>query len=297
MKKLSLPAAIIFALGCSFCSPGAAENNPTIRGDSCAYRRIVSLAPSVTEILFDLGLGERVVGVTRYCNYPLEARGKTRVGGYVDPNYEGIVRLEPDLVIMLTTHAATKEHLRQLGLKTLTIDHTGIAGIIASITTIGSACGAARKAECLVHEITARMDRIRKKTDGCDRPRVLVSVDRNADVFNDVYIAGKNTCYDEMVSIAGGVNAYGGSLSSYPVVSIEGICRLNPEVVIDLLPQLEGRKNSREKILAQWGTIRTIEAVRNRRIYLLEQDYAVIPGPRFIDLLEDMARAIHPELR
>ena len=266
------------------------------RGGPCAYHRIVSLAPSVTEILFALGLGDNVVGVTRYCKYPPEACGKMQVGGYLDPNYEELLRLRPDLVVMLTVHTAAVERLRQLGINTLMVDHAAIPGIVGSIMTIGNACGAARRAEAMVLEINARIDRLRNMTNGRGRPRVLVSVDRNTDAFSSVYIAGKKTCYDEMISIAGGVNAYTSATAAYPAVATEGICRMDPQVIIDLVPDLEKRGKKREKILAQWNSMAGVEAIKKGRVYLFEQDYTVIPGPRFIALLEDMARAIHPEL-
>jgi iron complex transport system substrate-binding protein len=265
-------------------------------GNSTVCRRIVSLAPSVTEMLFALGLGDRVVGVTRYCTYPPEARSRTQVGGYVDPNYEELLRLKPDIVIMLAVHAAAQERLRQLGLATIMVDHTTIAGITGSILTIGKSCGAAERAERLVEGIRVRIERIRNAAAGTVRPRVMVSVDRNTDAFNSIYIAGKNTCYDEMIAIAGGVNAYAGIAAAYPAVSMEGICQMNPQVIIDLIPDSDGRNKKRETIRSQWDRITGVEAVQKKRIYLFAQDYAVIPGPRFIDLLEDMAKAIHPEL-
>jgi len=298
MKQILLAAAVLIFSGIVsllWSADGKADSSG-YSGSPCAYHRIVSLAPSVTEILFELGLGDNVVGVTRYCKYPPEACGKTQVGGYVDPNYEELLRLRPDIVVMLSVHTAAQEHLRRLGLATLTVDHATIQGIVGSIMTIGNACGAARRAEAMVKEIIARLDRVRDMTNGCDRPRVLVSVDRNTDAFSSVYIAGEKTCYDEMITIAGGVNAYTSATAAYPAVSTEGICRMDPQVIIDLVPYLEKSEKKREKILAQWNSIAGVEAVKEGRVYLFEQDYTVIPGPRFIALLEDMARAIHPEL-
>ncbi|MGA2505920.1 MAG: helical backbone metal receptor [Chitinispirillaceae bacterium] len=298
MKKIIVFAISILVVSGILFRPLPANTPADSSGNSTnkSYCRIVSLAPSVTEILFDLGLGGRVIGVTRYCSYPPEATHKTIVGGYYDPNYEEIVRLQPDLVIMLTAHTAAREHLRMLGIHTLAVDHTGIAGIMGSITTIGNACGAGQAANRLVNDIAARMARIRNLTTGLARPRVMISVDRNADMFTECYIAGKNTFYDEMISLAGGVNAYTGAAAAYPVVSIEGMYQLNPRIIIDLLPGRAGKKQSRDSILAQWNSVATIEAVRNRRVYVFEQDYSVIPGPRFIDVLEAMTRAVHPEL-
>jgi iron complex transport system substrate-binding protein len=298
MRKQSFLAAVIIAFSCNPCAVWAADGKADSIGSGgsrCPYRRIVSLAPSVTEILFDLGLGDRVVGVTRYCRYPPEAQSKTKVGGYVDPNYEELLRLRPDLTVLLTVHAAAQERLRRLGLATLAVDHTTIAGIVGSIMTIGKTCGAEEKAQSRVDDIIATMERIRNATKGSGSPRVLVSVDRSTDVSSSVYVAGKNTCYDEMITIAGGVNAYTGP-AAYPAVSTEGILHMNPQVIIDMVPNIDGKEKGRDKILAQWRKAAGVEAVKTGRVYLFEQDYTVIPGPRFIALLQDMARAIHPEL-
>jgi iron complex transport system substrate-binding protein len=258
-------------------------------------KRIVSLAPSVTEILFALGLGDRVVGVTRYCRYPPEAQQKTKVGGYVDPNYEELVRLRPDLTILLTAHSAARERLGHLGLHTLTVDNTCISGIINSILTIGNACGAAEQARKKADGITAEIERIRSAVQGSVSPRVLISVDRSTDVLGGMYIAGKRTFYNEMISIAGGVNAYSGP-AAYPSVSTEGVLQMDPQVIIDLVPGVDGKENGRNAILAQWQKAAGVEAVEAGRVYLFEHDYTVIPGPRFIELLKEMAEAIHPEL-
>ncbi|MBN2036616.1 MAG: ABC transporter substrate-binding protein [Chitinispirillaceae bacterium] len=295
MKRRSFFIIGFLTIACSvWPAAGTGDAVKAGIGSSRLPQRIVSLAPSATEILFELGLGDRVVGVTRYCRYPPEAETKARVGGYVDPNYEGIVRLRPDLTIMLTVHAEAAERLRHLGLAALTVDHARIEGIIASIMTIGNACGALEQARNLAGGISARMERIRNAATGACPPRVMVSVDRTTDALSSVYIAGKNTCYDEMIAIAGGVNAYAGA-AAYPAVSAEGILQMNPQVIIDLVPCPDGRKEARGKALAQWNKLNGVEAIQNGRVYLFEQDYAVIPGPRFIILLEDMARAIHPE--
>jgi iron complex transport system substrate-binding protein len=294
MKKTFFQASALFVFAFNACVLRAASIDSGHAGGASPPCRIVSLAPSVTEILFELGLGGRVAGVTRYCRFPPEALAKPQVGGYVDPNYEALLRLRPDIVIVLTAHTAAREHLRSLGLRTLTVDHTTMGGIIGSVAAIGTACGVAPEAGAMARKMAARIDRVKNTTAPCGRPRVLMSVDRTTDAASSVYVAGNNTCYDEMIAMAGGVNAYTGA-AAYPAVSAEGILRMNPQVIIDLVPALDGGKHRREKALAQWNALTGTEAVARGRVYIFEQDYAVIPGPRFVLLLEDMARAIHPE--
>jgi len=260
------------------------------------HTRIVSLAPSVTEILFMLGLGDKVVGVTRYCTYPSEARSKPKVGGYYDPNYEAVRALTPDLVIMLPEHEEPRQNLGRLGLNTLVVDHRNIAGILDSITVIGQVCGKEQGAEEAVRDLRARMEHIQKITSGLPRKRVLVCIGRDmgSEKIGDIYITGRNGFYNSLILLAGGLNAYDGN-AAYPIVSKEGIICINPEVIIDMVPDLEGRDRDMRAVLNEWKSMTAVDAVRNNHVYVFGQDYTVIPGPRFIRVLEEMARVIHPE--
>ncbi|NQT40991.1 MAG: ABC transporter substrate-binding protein, partial [Planctomycetes bacterium] len=127
-------------------------------------RRIVSMAPSVTETLFALGLGDRVVGVTRYCKYPPEADEKDEVGGHFDPNFEAIVALRPDLVILLVEQEESRQALNSLGIATLVVRHKDIEGVLESISTIGRVCGAEETAGQLLADIAGRMEKIRRRS-------------------------------------------------------------------------------------------------------------------------------------
>jgi iron complex transport system substrate-binding protein len=262
------------------------------------YSRIVSLAPSITEVLFAIGLGTRVVGVTRYCKYPAEALKKPKVGGFFDPNYEAIVNLKPDLVIMLPEHEEAKHYFDILHLRTLTVSHASIAGIMDSIVTIGSFCGVESRAREMVANLENRMFRIKTKTEGLYRPRTLISVGRNmgSSDLTDLYVSGKDGFYNEMIMLAGGKNIYQGGTIAFPVVSGEGVLRLNPEVIIEMIPDLGEEKLDSGTLLKEWRASCEVDAVKKNRVYLFDQDYAVVPGPRFIFLLEKMARVLHPEV-
>jgi len=263
-----------------------------------SYSRIVSLSPSTTETLFELGLGDRVVGVTRFCRYPPEAQQKTEVGGYLDPNYEAIAALEPDLVILLPEYEKVIGYLEELGLEYLVVHNRTVGEIIGTVDLIGAACGAEKQARGLAARIQARIDQIAQATAHLARRAVIVSIGRSmgAGTLKEVYLAGKNTFYDELVTLAGGKNVYEGSEVSYPLVSAEGLLHLNPEIILELVPDLAERGLRREMVLRDWQSVGQIDAVRNGRVCVLSGDYVSIPGPRIILLLEDMARAIHPEV-
>jgi iron complex transport system substrate-binding protein len=258
--------------------------------------RIVSLSPGVTETLFALGLGKDVVGVTRFCSYPQEACALPKVGGYIDPNYEAIVALSPTVAVLLPEQAEVGKNLASLGIKSITVDNKTVEDILGAITTLGSAFGAADRAGVLTARLRARMDAVRRRSAGLARPSVLVSIARGMGSLGmkTVYIAGRGSYFDQLVEMAGGLNAYRKNSPKFPRLSWEGLLSLDPDIIIDLVPSLEKKGWKKENILGQWSVMKGLRAVDEGRVHVLGKDYVTIPGPRFILLLEDMAEAIHP---
>jgi len=261
-------------------------------------RRIVSLAPSITETLYALGLGDRVVGVTRYCKYPPDAKNKTQVGGYYDMNLEAIMALKPDLVIMLEEQKQASPEIDQVSLETLVVSHKTIAGIIDSFRTIGRVCGEGAKGRRMARDLENRLEQIRRQTQGLSRPRVLFALDRTFGCGHlaDVYIAGVDGYFDKIIELAGGQNVYTDVGVRSPVVSPEGILRLNPDVIIDLVPPGTRQSLDRKTMLADWDDLPQVAAVKNHRVFVFDEDYACVPGPRFVQLVEDLAKVLHPEV-
>jgi len=261
------------------------------------YKRIVSMSPGVTETLFALELGGSVVGVTRYCTYPAEVETRTKVGGFYDPSYETIVALKPDLVILVASHEAIQENLEKLGLKILVVENNTIEDIYRSIRTIGNFCGSEKKAEALLSSIKKRVNLVEKTTATLSRPKVMISVDRNTGtcLFSDVYVAGKNIFYDELIELAGGTNVCVSENIRYPVLSGEGIIRLNPQVIIDIVPDSKRKGLKKESITAEWNRFSSVDAVKNKRVYVFGDNFTAIPGPRFVLTLEALSKVLHPE--
>jgi iron complex transport system substrate-binding protein len=282
-----------------FHPPSSAAPGETIKkpARSAEVNRIISLAPSITEILFALGLENKIVGVTRYCDHPPEAKNIDRIGGYYDPNYELIVAKEPDLVIMLNEHEADAR-LSQLGVRYLKVKNLTIEDIKNGILKIGQVCAAEKKAREIVADVDERLDEIRAKTEGLKRPKVLLCVGKNMGSagLEEIFIAGKGNFYDDLLNLAGGANVYDNAAFVYPQISREGIIRLNPDVIIDLISKEESKSVSRDRVMKQWLILEGVKAVDEHRIYILDADYVVIPGPRITRTLEDMLNAIHPEI-
>lgn len=265
--------------------------------ETTSYERIVSLAPSITETLFALDMGDRVVGVTRYCDYPPEACTKQTVGGYHDPNYEAILALEPDLVILLPEHEEPRKYLRKNGMKTLIVDHKSIEGILESVRRIGQVGGVPERAEAVVGDIEKRIDTVTERVRNLPRARVMVGIGRDVDSgkIADIYIAGNAGWYSELIEMAGGRNAFQGDVA-FPSVSAEGILKMDPEVIIEMLGDMSGRAFDEEAALKAWDSLPQVAAVREGRVHLFLEDFVVVPGPRFVLILEGLARVLHPEV-
>ncbi len=270
-----------------------------VLGLGAATQHIVSTSPSITEMLYALGLGDRVVGVTTYCHYPPEAMKKPKIGDYLHPNLETIVALRPDLVIAETTGVKRPERLSSLHLNVLDVDDGSVAGIYDSIAKIGAAAGVPERARALDARIRAALDAVRLKTAG--RPvRVMFVLGRTPGRLEDIVVAGRGSYLDELLRIAGGANIFGESASPYPKVTLEEVLARNPEVIIDMgeMSQTIGvTAQDRQRVVELWGRYPSLEAVRRGRVFAVASDIFVVPGPRVVDAAREFARMLHPEAR
>ncbi len=266
---------------------------PPATADSAAFSRIVSLAPSTTETLYALGLGDRVVGVTDFCNYPPEARDKTRVGALLRPGYERIIELKPDLVLALPEYIKGKDDLLRLGLNIEMVNNKSVADIFDCISSVGRLCNVAESAGTLRGRVVKRLSAIRQKSAAAEsRPRVLAAIGRTIGQrgLSEVYVCGAGSFHDELIGLAGGVNAV--EVDDYPMLSAEGIMRIDPDVIIDLIPE-PGDAAAAVTYGADWKALPSLSAVRNNRVYVLGGDHVLIPGPRFVQVVEELAELLH----
>ncbi|WP_347246177.1 cobalamin-binding protein, partial [Thermogutta sp.] len=275
----------------------ATEASSDLAPSSGQFRRIVSMAPSITETLFALGCGDRVVAVTDFCEYPPEVRNLPRIGGYINPNLEAVLRLRPDLVVAPAGAEDLPTKLQAMGLHVLTVDHRSIDGVFDSLSILGKALGVEHRAEELAATWRKRLDSIAQRCRGQPRPRVLVVVDRPLETsrLQNLCAAGSDGFLNKLVELAGGENVLGNSAVAFPIISAETVLRLNPEVIIEIQAGKEIPDDHRVEWLAAWEEVKEVAAVQNRRVYLLGKDVPVVPGPRMINLAEILARCIHPE--
>ena len=274
---------IILSLGA--CTPSTA---PLVVAPEAPPQRIISTLPSITEVLFDIGLGDRIVGDSFYTKYPPETATIDKIGGLYDISREKIISLKPDLVIVSIENVT----LRQSRFAPiLTVDHRTLEGVLDSYLIIGEAFGndilaiAQRKRQELIDSLSNLEARTKRK-----KPiRTLICIDRSHGTgqIQNLFVAGADSFLSNVVTRAGGENVAASSGLLAPMLSAEGVIRLAPDVIIDI--HVNGMDSALG--LSDWQRLGDkIPAVKNQHILILTDDFASIPGPRTPILIEKIAR-------
>jgi iron complex transport system substrate-binding protein len=264
---------------------------------AAAPARIVSTSPSITETLFALGLGDRVVGVSTYCRYPEIVKTLPKVGTFLRPDAEVIARLRPDLVIV---HAGPHDVVRQLGalgIQSVAVDRGTLPSVFSSIRAIGIPAGAGDRSERLVAELERRLDRVRAAVAGRSKKKVLLIVGRRPGTLTDLVAVGTGSYLSDLVDIAGGVNVLSTrGLTDYPPISMETVIRLAPDVIVDagdMGDTDEQRRQKQTATLQLWSEQTAVGAVRNHAIHPVMSDAFVVPGPRVVEVADTLAAWLH----
>jgi len=293
---LALPVTVACATGDSSAPTGSIEITDqagrVVTLDAIP-QRIVSLAPSNTEILFALGLNDSIVGVTDWCDYPPEALEKDSIGDFYPPNIEAIVAMEPDLVVAANIHKDEYvPQMESLGLKVIVLDPKTVDEVIDAIAIAGEATGTEDAASQLAEDMQARIDDVQSLVSGLSEeeiPRVFYVI-----WHDPLMTVGNDTLQDEVIQLAGGQNIFD-DLSGYPVVDLETILDRDPQVII-----VGSGHDVEQDATFQWvqneARLRDTEAAREGMIFKIDADLVDRPGPRIVDGIEEMLELIHPEL-
>ncbi len=253
-------------------------------------KRIVSLAPSNTEILFALGLGNKIVGVTDYCNYPPEAKNKTKIGGFSTINIEKIVSLNPDLVVAANGNGEENiKVLKRLGLRVVALNPKNLDDVMRDIRMLGKLTGTEKNATRLVKFMKCRINAVENATRNVARVSVVHIL------WNDpIWISGNDTFINDLIVRAGGVNAFS-DISGWRVVSIEDLLERDPDVIIVSSGSGMGGEGN---LLYKWvmDNLRDLKAVKDGRVYKIDADIISRPSYRLVYALEQIAEFLHPEI-
>ena len=254
-------------------------------------QRIISLAPSITESLFALDLGDEVVGVTRFCTYPPEAQTKPIVAGFRDINFEALLLAAPDVIFIPKDRSENIDILENLGLKVVPLDTLTLHGLPKLIEKIGQVTGHEQDATQLLATFQAAITKAQKAAEQLEHaPGVLFVVMRAYDGvedINDVSAVGRDRFYDELITLAGGYNVYKGDLA-YPSLSKEAVLYLNPDVIIDVIAPGRDLVAAR----ANWADLENVAAFKKDGYFITDRKEATVPGPRFPYILGHLSEMI-----
>jgi len=255
----------------------------------CPAKRIVSLAPSITEILFALGLNEEIIAITNFCDYPKAVLGKPRIGGFVNPDTEKIVSLKPDLIIGIRdgNRMDTVDRLNDFGFPVYLIDPKGFDGVMGTIKNIGEVVGREQESRRLIKKLIDKRENMITLTRSLSKPRVFFQV---GDV--PLITVGKGTLGDDLIRLAGGRSISENELVSYPSYSIETILAMAPEMII--ISSMETKKDHMY-LVKKWQNWKSIPAVKMNAIHVIDSNLVDRPTPRIAEGLDALVRIIHPE--
>lgn len=249
------------------------------------------MAPSLTEILYSLGLGDKVAGVTKYSSFPAEAACKPRVGSYINLNVEKIISLNPDLAIGTAdgNKPGVVRLLEQAGIPVYIVNPRNIRDVIRTIESLGELCGVQKSADMLSSRLSGRIDHIFRRTASLRRPLVFLQIN-----VKPIMTVNRNTFHHDVIRMAGGENMTQDEPLNYPRISLEEILRRGPEIIVISSMERGGRFETARREWMKWPSI---PAVKKGRVYLIESDLLDRPSPRIVEGLEAMAAFIHPEPR
>jgi iron complex transport system substrate-binding protein len=265
------------------------------QGRPDAPRRIISLIPATTEMLFAMGAQDRIVGVGAYDRFPAEVDRFPRVGGLLDPNVERILAMMPDLVIVYDTQTNLIEQLERAQIPIYRYQHRGLPDITQTIRAIGARIGDGATANVVAGRIEAARDGLRARVAGRPRPRTLLVFGREPGALRRIDASGGYGFLHDLLELAGGANVLGDILRQSVEMSTEMVLARAPEVIIELQYGDSPRRQQLDAELRVWDALPAVPAVRNKRIHILVGDEFVVPGPRIMLAAERFARTLHPE--
>jgi iron complex transport system substrate-binding protein len=259
-----------------------------------APKRIISLIPAVTEMLFAIGAGPQVVAVSSFDRYPPEVARLQRVGALLDPDVERILSLRPDLVVVYASQSDLRTQLDRAKIPIYVYRHAGLADVTMTLQELGERVGHGKEAAEVRGRIQSRIATVRTRVAGQARPRTLIVFDRESLALRGIYASGGYGFIHDMVEAAGGEDVFADVKQEAVQATTELILARRPEVILELRGD-PVPADVRTREIAVWQALPAVPAVQNHRIYFIDQQATVVPGPRVGEAVELIARALHPE--
>lgn len=256
-------------------------------------RRVISIIPSTTEMLFAMGAGNRVIAIGTYDRYPREAQQLPRVGALIDPNVEQILQMRPDLVVLYATQTELKRRLDRASIPYYSYVHQGLPDVTETIRTLGLRVGVGASADALASRIEQQLADIRRRIGSARRPKTLLIIGRDPGSLRNLSASGGEGFLHDMIESAGGADVLGDIHRQSVMITTEMVLARAPEIILEL--QYESDPKSASDTAA-WNRLSAVPAVRNHRVILLSGDETV-PGPRVAQAVRKIATVLHPEIK
>jgi len=272
------------------------DSSAEASGGQTTPARIVCMSPAVTEMVYELQQGNRVVGRSQFTAYPPKAREKPSCGGFINPNTEKILSLEPDLIITQGVGQKLRRFSRKHNARLVSVELTDLESIFQAIRHIGEVLGCEARAEMVTARMRMELAEVKVRASGKPRRRVLLVVGREPGSLNSLNTAGGDSYLDDLLRAAGGTNLFGKLEDRYRQVSKETVARRKPEVIVELRGKGMVSSQKVERIKHDWHRgMPFLPAVRNDRVHVIKSSYALIPGPRVVELAQKLADLIQNE--
>ena len=298
-RAKELICAVLLVL-CGATTPGSRAQGRESVGAQTAPQtratRVVSLVPNVTEMLFAVGAGSQVVGVSSYDDFPPETKTLPRVGALLDPDTERIFSLRPNLVIVYGSQTELEGQFARAGIRVYPYRHAGVDNVLQTIRDVARLTGHQAEGDRVVRDLQSQLDAIRARVRGRPRPRTMLVLGRDAGALRGVYTSGGVGFIHELLDIAGGDDVFGDITRESVQPSNETMIVRAPEVVIEMHSGDSPPADVLRRERAVWNALVSVPAVRNNRVYLLYGSYLMAAGPRLGRAAEALARVLHPEM-
>jgi len=248
-----------------------------------AGERIITLSPSINEIVFALGKGKDIVANTQYCNFPEESKKIPKVGGYASVSLEKLLVAKPSLILSQEYDKNLIANIKKLNLNIKTFKTNNLESIKSTILTIGKLLDKEKSAKFLVNDINNNLEDIKNiKTN----KKVLIVISPRKDLNKTIYVAGNYLYFNDIIEISGNKNAYQSSSLSQPIVNVEKIIKMNPEIIVLLAPYIKDRDISKDELKKSWLEL-PISAAKSKNVYIIDKEYAGIPSNRVVYFIDD----------
>jgi iron complex transport system substrate-binding protein len=258
-------------------------------------RRVVSLVPNVTEMLFAVGAGSQVVGVSSYDDFPAETKALPRVGALLDPDTERILSLRPDLVIVYGSQGEVEGQFTRAGIHVYAYRHGGVDSILQAIRDVARLTGHQSDGDRVIRDLRTRLEAVRMRVRGEPRLRTMLVIGRDVGTLRGVYVSGGVGFLHELLDLAGGDDAFGDIKREATQPSNETMIVRAPQVIVELHPGEQPPAVTLQRERAVWNMLASVPAVRNGRVHLLYGGYLLAAGPRIGLAAEALARVLHPD--